>query len=235
MLIGNLQADACLAGWRDSLKWGITGNRHGAGYGGVMGYEWWSSTLKFVGYIGMAFVFISTVCLGFVNDQLDKIKDGKVDELVAGKNSLLASVDDYRHQVEEKQKQIDELKTKAANASRGVSKFRQFNGVLRETSTGRTSVVVGGSYEESIFPKLNELATSSKWIELEALCTEGIARSADWMTLYFFRGLSRLNLSKFELAQLDLKTVIDNVGDSPEYVQAKDWLAATNQELSKKK
>ena len=200
-----------------------------------MSYEWWSSTLKFVGYIGMAFVLVSTVGLGFVNDKLDKIKDGKVDELVAGKNSLLASVEDYRHQVQEKQKQIDELKIKAANASRGVTKFRQFNGSLRETSAGRTSVVVGGSYEESIFPRLSELATSSKWNELETLCNEGIDRSPDWMTLYFFRGLSRLNLSNLQLAQQDLKTVIDNVGDSPEYAQAKDWQAVVSQELSKKK
>lgn len=205
------------------------------GGGGAMGYEVWGSILKIVGYAGMVLVLVSTVGLGFITDHLDKIKDAKVDELVAGKNSLLASVDDYRYQIEEKQRQIDDLKNKAANASRGVSKFRQFDGVLRETSTGRTSIVFGGSYEESIFPKLNELAASKRWVELEALCTEAIARSADWMTLYFFRGLSRLNLSKVELAEQDLKTVIDNVGDSPEYAQAKEWLAAANHELSKKK
>lgn len=200
-----------------------------------MGYETWSSILKVVGYAGMALVLVSTVGLGFVTEQLDKIKDAKVDELVAGKNALMASVDNYRHQIEEKQKQLDDLKNKAANASRGVSRFRQFNGVLREMSTGRTSITVGGSYEESIFPKLNELANSKKWVELENLCTDGISKSADWMTLYFFRGLSRLNTSKFELAQQDLKTVIDNVGDSPEYAQAKDWLALAKQELSQNK
>lgn len=64
-----------------------------------MSYEWWSSALKFVSYIGMAFVLVSTVGLGLINDKLDKVKDGKIDELVAGKNSLLASVEDYRRQV----------------------------------------------------------------------------------------------------------------------------------------
>lgn len=199
-----------------------------------MGYEWWSSTLKFVGYIGMAFVFVSTVGLGFVNDQLDKIKDGKVDELVAGKNSLLESVKDYKHQVEEKQKQIDELKTKAANASRGVSSFRQFNGALRETSAGHTSVVFGGSYEESIFPQLLDLSKLSKWNELEGLCTEAITKSPDWMTLYFYRGFARANQEKLDLAKSDLEIVIENVGDSPEYSDAKGRLVTINQQLSKK-
>ena len=200
--------------------------------GGAMSYEWWSSALKFVGYIGMAFVLVSTVGLGFVNDKLDKIKDGKVDELVAGKNSLMASVSDYKHQVEEKQKQIDDLKAKAANASRGVSKFRQFNGVLRETSAGRTSLSVGGSFEESIFPKLLALSESSKWVDLENLCTEGISKSPDWMTLYFYRGQARANQDKLKDAKSDLDFVIENVGDSPEYSSAKEWLQSINQHLN---
>ena len=32
--ISHLQARACLAGWRCSVIWGITGDRHGAGSGG---------------------------------------------------------------------------------------------------------------------------------------------------------------------------------------------------------
>jgi len=38
----------------------------------------------------------------------------------------------------------------------------------------------------------------------------------------------------FDLAKSDLETVLENVGDSPEYEQAKKWLAAANQQLSKK-
>ena len=199
-----------------------------------MSYELWSSLLKFVGYAGAAFVLISTVGLGIVNDHLDKVKDGKIDDLVTGKNALLKSVDEYKKQVEEKQRQIDDLKIKAANAARGVSKFRQFDGALRETRTGYIGVVVGGSYEESVFPKLMELAKSSKWNDLDSSCTEAIDKSSEWMTPYFFRGLARLNLSMFDLAKSDLETVLENVGDSPEYEQAKKWLAAANQQLSKK-
>lgn len=197
-----------------------------------MSYELWSSILKFIGYAGAVFVLVSTIGLGVVNDQLDKIKDGKIDELVIGKNALLKSVDDYKHQVEEKQKQIDDLKAKAANASRGVSKFRDFNGALRETSAGRVTLVVGGSFEESVFTDLQRLSKASKWEDLERLCTDAISKSPDWMTLYYFRGLARINQSNFDLAKSDLVTVFDNVGDSPDYAQAKDWLVKINQHLS---
>ncbi|WDG77317.1 hypothetical protein PUP68_21660 [Pseudomonas chlororaphis] len=197
-----------------------------------MSYELWSSILKFIGYAGAVFVLVSTIGLGVVNDQLDKIKDGKIDELVIGKNALLKSVDDYKHQVEEKQKQIDDLKAKAANASRGVSKFRDFDGALRETSAGRVTLVVGGSFEESVFTDLQRLSKASKWEDLERLCTDAISKSPDWMTLYYFRGLARINQSNFDLAKSDLVTVFDNVGDSPDYAQAKDWLVKINQHLS---
>lgn len=191
-----------------------------------MSYESWSSLLKFVGYAGAIFVVISTVGLGVVNDQLDKIKDAKIDDLVSGKNSLLKSAEQYKKESEDKQKQIDDLKTKAANASRGVTRFRDFNGNLRKTSAGSFTLEVGGSYEEKAFPHLVDQAKNCRWNDLNSFCTEALTQSPEWMTLYFFRGLARLNLSQFELARDDLETVLKNVGDSPDYAQARDWLAA---------
>ncbi|MBD8597333.1 MULTISPECIES: hypothetical protein [unclassified Pseudomonas] len=191
-----------------------------------MSYESWSSLLKIVGYAGALFVLISTVGLGVVNEQLDKVKDAKIDDLVSGKNALLQSAEQYKKQAEEKQKQIDELKAKAANASRGITKFREFSGVLRETRAGFSAVRTGNSFEESIFPTLEELANTHRWTELDSLCTEGLTKSSNWMTLFFFRGLARLNLAQLDLARHDLETVLDNVGDSPDYAQANNWLQA---------
>lgn len=197
-----------------------------------MNYEFMSSILKLVGYAGAAFVLVSTIGLGIVSDKLDKIKDGKIDALVVGKDELLQSVNMYQRQIEEKQNQIDDLKRKATNASRGISKFKEFNGNLRDVRPGFNMVHMGGSYESEVFPELQSLAENSKWEELEALCSEVLSKSKDWTTPYFFRGLARLNLSKFDTAKIDLDTVLEREGDNFEYAQAKDWLDSASRALN---
>jgi hypothetical protein len=203
--------------------------------GGVMSYETWSTLLKVVSCTGAVFVLVSTFGLEYVNHQLDKVNDGKIDELVSGKNELLESVKDYKHQLEEKQKQIDELNGKAANASRGITKFRAFDGSYREAKTGFSKTVIGGSFEEEVFPSLNKLSEDKNWALLEVACTEVISKSPEWMTPYYFRGLARANLSKLDLAKSDLDMVFANVGDTPEYVQARKWLAGIEHDLAQTK
>ncbi|WP_157806784.1 MULTISPECIES: tol-pal system YbgF family protein [unclassified Pseudomonas] len=187
-----------------------------------MGYEWWSSTLKVIGYIGMALVFLSTVCGGFVNDKIDKAKEGKIDDLLAGKNSLLASVDDYRRQLEEKQVQIDDLRAKAVNASRNLSSYYEFNGDLIRIDGGKHSSIIGERYE--IFEKFHTLQAAKDWSALKSICTEAIAETPRWLTPYFYRGVAYFQLNEPDLAKQDLEFVVSEAGDSAAYAQARELL-----------
>lgn len=192
-----------------------------------MNYEFWGSVLKYVGFAGAALVLISTVGTGLVNDKLDKVKDGKIDTLVKGNESLLNKLEEYKNQNEKKQHQIDELKGKAADAARGITSFIEFDGTVRQTSGGKSMATFG--YEGSEYPNLVALATEGRWIELEADCSRVLMQSPTWLTPYFFRGLARLNLMKLDGADSDLNNVIESAGSTPQYAQAREWLAKVRQ------
>lgn len=179
--------------------------------------------LKYVGWIGIMLVAISTIGLQITTAKLELFKSQKINDLVAGKNILIEKVSAYQKQLEEKQMQIDSLSKKAVNSERGIRKAFAFNGDCKFQQGNKFGLVLGE--ESSQFRSLIELFNAQKWNELIAMSSLIARNNEDWLTPYFFRGLSYASLDDFDSAERDLAYVVSRAGDDPDYKNAAEALA----------
>jgi len=182
--------------------------------GADMSLENWSFIFKWVGYIGAALVVFSTMGVGYFEGKIDEIKDGKIDELVSGKNALLKSVDEYKHQVEEKQRQLDELRLRAVNAQRNVSTRYSYRGV-KTTVTGNRTIV--SDELADWLPKIQALTELRDWASIIEESSSMINDEPEFYTPYISRATARFMMGDIASAEADLMFVIQNTGNDPEY------------------
>jgi tetratricopeptide (TPR) repeat protein len=160
-----------------------------------------------------------------LNKQIDELVKGK-DELLSQNETLIRRVGEYKSDLEEKQKIINELETKAKKAERGIVDVYSFNGQRRLIRAGNINLVAGKEFEA--FQQMKELEKSQKYNELIALCTQQIDEVPKWLTPYLFRGIALANLGNKDQAIADLKYVAENAPDDLEYAQAEKLLKQLN-------
>lgn len=179
--------------------------------------------LKYVGWIGIVLVAMSTIGLQITTSRLEVFKSQKINDLIEGKDILIEKVGAYQKQLEEKQMQIDALSKKSVNSERGVRKTFAFNGQCRLQQGNKFGLIVGE--ESSQYNELVELFNAQKWNELIVMTGLIVKNNEEWLTPYFFRGLSYASLDDFDSAERDLAYVVSRAGDDPEYKNAAEALA----------
>ena len=127
-----------------------------------MNVEVWMPIFRWLSYIGLLLVLVSTVGTSILQSRIDKLKDKKIDTLVSGNKELLTKNDElftkvnqYQQDLKLKEDRIKELEVEAKKASRGVTSMYDFNGAKRETSGGRINLIAGE--ETAIFKQIIDL------------------------------------------------------------------------------
>jgi hypothetical protein len=194
-----------------------------------MSYESWMVFFRWLSYIGLLLVFISTVGTSIFQSRADKTKDQKIDVLVSGNRELLATnnelvtkVDQYQRDLVNKDERIKELEVQAKKAGRGITSTYDFNGARRETSAGHVGVVAGE--EIGIFQKMVELEKNKAYSELTVLCEGQIKKTPTWLTPYLFLGVAYANLGNKDKAISNLEHVVNEAPGDPAYAEAKTIL-----------
>ncbi len=190
-----------------------------------MSYESWMVFFRWLSYIGLLLVFISTVGTSMFQSRADKTKDQKIDALVSGNKELLAKNDElvtkvsqYQQDLLTKDTRIKDLEVKAKKAGRGITSTYDFNGARRETSAGRSSVIAGE--EIGIFQKMVELEKNKAYSELTALCEGQIKKTPTWLTPYLFLGVAYATLGNKDKAISNLEHVVNEAPGDPAYTKA---------------
>lgn len=184
---------------------------------------------RWLSYIGLFFVFVSTVGTSVIQTHIAKKKDIKIDTLVSGNKELLTKNDElllkinqYQQDLQIRDIRIKELEIMAKKANRGITSTYDFNGAKRETSAGRSSVSIGD--EIGVFQRLLELEKNKNYLDLASLCENQINKMPEWLTPYLFLGIAYANLGYREKAIFYLEHVLKNAPGDPDYNQAKTIL-----------
>ena len=156
-----------------------------------------------------------------LNGQIAELVNGK-NELVSQNKELLAKVEKYQTDLEQKDRQIDELERKAKMAARGIVSIYDYNGAKRENTAGSISLTVGP--ERDVFEQMVELEKARDFPNLLKVCEQQIRATPNWFTPYLFRAVAYANTGKKDEAIADLRYVIDNTLGDPKYVQAEKLL-----------
>lgn len=138
--------------------------------------------------------------------------DSKVDELVDGKNELLDKIKAYQTNLTEKQKTIEELQTKAKQASQGITRIYWFNGTCRTTDGPNIHL------DDTLIPtfkKMVELQDKKSFIELSQFCEQQIRDYPLWPTPHVFLGVAKANLGDVDSAIRALRYFLDNAPSKP--------------------
>lgn len=190
-----------------------------------MSLEFWMTVFRWLSYIGLLLVFVSTVGTSILQSRTDKLKDNKIDTLVSGNKDLLSKNDElvikinqYQQDLKLKDDRIKELEVGAKKAKRGVTSMYDFNGAKRETAGGRISLVVGE--ENTVFQRIVELEKNKKFGKLIELCEDQIKKTPEWLTPYLFLGVAYTNTGDRTKAISNLEHVVNNAPGDPSYAQA---------------
>jgi hypothetical protein len=128
-----------------------------------------------------------------------------------------------RAETERLKRQAEDLALKATNAERGVTDIYDYNGARRQTTAGRTSVIVGD--ETGTFQKIIELQKAGDWHALHDVAEAQIGKTPRWLTPYLFSGVAYANLGDLAKAEERLSFVVANAGSDPNYAEAANLLA----------
>lgn len=187
--------------------------------------ETWLATYKGMLYLGTALVAIATIGMSVFSAKVDASKDRKIDQLLAGteqlhagNQELITKVAAYQTDLSAKQKEIEALKTEAAKAGRGEYATWDFNGVRREGRAGQFSTTLGDEF--GVFQQIVELEKQGKHSDIVGIATEQIAKTPDWLTPYFARGVALANLGRREEAIKDLEFVVKRAHGDSKYAGA---------------
>lgn len=183
----------------------------------------WKTIFTFVGFAGAFLVLVSTIGGWVVTSRLDKLKENKIDELVAGKNELLQKIETYQGDLEAKDATIRKLEDKAAKAERGIAAAFDFNGARRVSPRpGHTRLETGP--EVRVFERMRELERTQKFTELRELAERQIQATPEWLTPYLFLGVAHANLGNKEAAIRALRHVVANAYGDRAYAAAGEIL-----------
>lgn len=187
---------------------------------------------KWTLYIGTALVAVSTIGVSYFSTIVGRVKELKIDDLLAGNRilqdgnkELLKKVETYQGDLQQKQQEIDALNVEAAKSRRGVVSTWDYNGARREGTAGDMHVTVGD--EVNVFQQLVRLEQERRFGEIVGLATKQIAKTPEWLTPYMFRGVAYANIGEVAKATADLEHVVRAAPGDPNYRNA----AATLQRL----
>jgi tetratricopeptide (TPR) repeat protein len=185
----------------------------------------WLTIFKGMLYVGTLLVAIATIGMSIFSAKVDRSKDRKIDDLLAGSRQLqtgneelLAKIAAYQTDLAAKQQEIETLKTQAAKAERGQYATWDFNGVRREGRAGQITTTLGN--EVGVFQKFAELEKQGKHEDIVRIATEQIAKTPDWLTPYFARGIALANIGRRDEAIRDLEYVVGHSHGDANYAGA---------------
>jgi hypothetical protein len=161
-------------------------------------------------------------------------------ELIEGKNTLIAQneiltekLDKYQRDLDEKEMKIKDLETQSKNAKRGITENFYANGTRRRTDGGHIKL---DQELISTNDKIKKLESEKKFSELVTLCNEQISNHPDWPTPYLFLGVAYGNLGEIDKAInqleyfLEIAPILSSHGYGSYRKQAKEFI-----EILKKK
>lgn len=140
----------------------------------------------------------------------------QIEELIKGKNQLLAKVDKYQNDLTEKEQEIEKLKEKAKKAERGIVDYFLVTGTNRRTHGGNISV---DNTLVKVFNQMKELEEQKKYPDLKNICEEQVRKNSNWPTPYLYLGvaLSRLGDIEGSIKNLEYFLEIAPTGSSYGY------------------
>jgi len=162
-----------------------------------------------------------------LNEQNKELIAGK-DKVVAQNTELLGKIGTYQQDLREKEEKIKELDKKAKMSARNVTSMYDFNGAKRQTSGGKTNVVAGE--ELGIFQQMIEFAKAEDLPNLIKLCEKQIEKTPDWYTPYFYLGMAQADMGLKDEAIKNIRYVVDNTPEDPEYAKAREILERLEQQ-----
>lgn len=125
-------------------------------------------------------------------------------ELIEGKNTLIAQnkdlsekLDKYQKDLNEKEQKIKELETQAKNAKRGITVNFYANGTRRKTDGGNISL---DQELKLTYEHMKNLSEEKRYPELVTLCKKQIRNNPDWPTPYLFLGVALGNSGEIDEA-----------------------------------
>ncbi len=121
----------------------------------------------------------------------------QIEELIEGKNQLLAKLDEYQNDLAAKEHEIEELKEKAKKAERGVTEYYLPSGTIRRTDGGNIHV---DNTLVNVFNQMKELKEHKEYTDLRNVCQDQIRKNPNWPTPYLFLGVALGNLGDVEEA-----------------------------------
>ena len=140
-------------------------------------------------------------------------------ELIVGKNTLIAQnkdlsekLDKYQKDLNEKEQKIKELETQAKNAEKGITLNYWANGCVRKQHGGNINI---GCELEKTLKKFVSLQKTKNFNELKKQCTEQIKKTPKWSTPYLFLGMSFINLGNHEEGLRNLEHFLKTTEDIP--------------------
>ena len=118
---------------------------------------------------------------------------------------------------------IKELEKKARTSSLGIiEEHYTYNGNIRSGSAGRDQLT--STDNPRILEQRLKLSKDYDFPEIIKLSTEVIENTPNWYTPYLFRGIAYGAKGKIEEGKNDIKYIIKNRGQDPEYKSAFDIL-----------
>jgi hypothetical protein len=197
------------------------------------------SISKLILYIGTFLVAGGSIAVAHFTAKTDEVQNQKIDSLLSGNmrledgnRDLALKVDAYQADLQDKQREIEELKKSAAKAKRGLISQWDFNGARREGSAGKTSLIIGPEFE--VFNQIIQLEKAKRYPELLALVDSQLAKTPDWLTPRLFKGIALANLGHLVDAKNEVQAVVEASAGDPAYSQAIQMLEQLELSLSGK-
>lgn len=148
------------------------------------------------------------------------IDSAKIEELINGKNKLLAQNEELSIKIDKYQKENENLKLEIDKAKRGIESSFDYNGVKRIKSGGRSKTTLGE--ELGLFQKFIELDKGKNYTEMLKLIEPQIKKTPTWYTLYFFRGIAYANIGDTNKAIIAFEDFVRKASGDISYEEAID-------------
>jgi len=153
---------------------------------------------------------------------LEQLSNGN-DNLLRQNENLLNKVENYQQSLQQKEQQIVDLEKKAKQAERGITDVYDFYGRRIKISPGKIASV-SDTEQEKAYQSMMDLYNKKQDKDLMILCFQQIEQTPEWLTPYFFLGVTYMNIDDKKNAQKYLKYVVDNAAGDPDYQEAEKLL-----------
>jgi len=148
----------------------------------------------------------------------DKEKDDESANLRIELDKTILSAESLKTELSETKTKLESINIESKKANRGILNLYDFNGVKRTQTPGKSRAEVG--VEFGIFQKIDSLEKSKNFSDLIKLCEQQIKKTPTWLTPYLYLGIAYANTGDKAKATVNLKHVIENAPNDPDYADA---------------